>query len=356
MTDSLSKRNAWFQRTIMRIQIIDNVEQIESIADEWRALLAESASPTPFQTPEYVLAWWKHLGGGEWNNGELQVITARGQEDELIGIAPLFAHADANDQTTLMFIGSHEISDFLDFVARPANLSNFIQTVFKHLSSSDLPAWHVIDLYNVLEESETIQLIEENSSKFGWECETEKLQAAPLLTLPATWEEYLSSMKKKQRHELRRKLRKAENHIVPVTWQIIDEDDLLEDEVAAMFEMMKQDLGKQEFLTGAMQKQICAIAHAALRNNWLQLVVLTVGNERAAVHLNFDYDNRIWGYNSGVDSRFRELSTGVVLLGNALQHSIETGREVFDFMRGDEQYKYRFGAQDRFIYRLKITK
>ncbi|MEK6256125.1 MAG: GNAT family N-acetyltransferase [Chloroflexota bacterium] len=354
---SLSNYNVGSQKTFMRIQILDSVAQIESIADEWRQLLEKSASPNPFLTPEYGLAWWQHLGGGEWSSAELRVIVGHDNDNNLVGIAPLFAHEDDKNQTTLMFLGSHEISDFLDIIAKPEDLFEFIASVFAFLSSQDCPTWHILDLYNLLEESATLQQLEEISSKLDWTCEIDKLQAAPLISLPDTWDNYLlNQLSKKQRHELRRKLRKASNHVVPVDWQIVEDEQMIDVTLAALFELMKQDPAKQAFLTEAMQAQITTIAKAAAKHGWLQMAVLTVGNERAAIHLNFDYDNRIWGYNSGVDTRFRELSPGVVLLGNVLEHSIDSGREVFDFMRGDEQYKYRLGAIDRFVYRATIQK
>jgi len=46
-----------------------------------------------------------------------------------------------------------------------------------------------------------------------------------------------------------------------------------------------------------------------------------------------------------------EFSPGWVLLGSLLQWANERHVAEFDFMRGDEEYKYRFGAVDRFVVR-----
>jgi CelD/BcsL family acetyltransferase involved in cellulose biosynthesis len=72
--------------------------------------------------------------------------------------------------------------------------------------------------------------------------------------------------------------------------------------------------------------------------------------------LNFDYENRIWVYNSGLDFSFRELSPGWVLLGYLLQWANEHGRSEFDFMRGDEDYKYKFGGIKRDVMRARVIK
>jgi len=77
---------------------------------------------------------------------------------------------------------------------------------------------------------------------------------------------------------------------------------------------------------------------------------------KAAGYLSFDYAGHIWVYNSGLNFDFRELSAGWVLLGHLLKWANEQGRSSFDFMRGSEDYKYRFGGVDRFVVRARLTK
>jgi CelD/BcsL family acetyltransferase involved in cellulose biosynthesis len=105
-----------------------------------------------------------------------------------------------------------------------------------------------------------------------------------------------------------------------------------------------------------MRMQMHAIVQAAYKAGWLQLAFIEVNGKKAAGYLNFDYMNHIWVYNSGLDFRFSELSPGWVLLGNLLEWANEHQRKYFDFMRGDEEYKYRFGAVDRRVMRLLVRK
>ena len=78
--------------------------------------------------------------------------------------------------------------------------------------------------------------------------------------------------------------------------------------------------------------------------------------EKAAAYFSMNYLERIWVYNSAIDQRFSEDSPGWVLLGYLLQWAIEHQRTEFDFMRGNEDYKYRFGAVDRFVMRAVLTR
>jgi CelD/BcsL family acetyltransferase involved in cellulose biosynthesis len=119
---------------------------------------------------------------------------------------------------------------------------------------------------------------------------------------------------------------------------------------------MQQDEEKARFLTPAMRVQMHAIMRCAFDAGCLQLSFLEIGGQKAAGYLSFDYLNRIWVYNSGLDIRFSEYSPGWVLLAHLLQWANENGKSEFDFMRGDEDYKYRFGATDRTIVRVRLTK
>ena len=123
----------------------------------------------------------------------------------------------------------------------------------------------------------------------------------------------------------------------------------------AFFQLMAQDVNKRQFLKPAMREHMRAVMRRAFDNGYLWLAFLTVDGANAAAALNFDYKNKLWGYNSGVNREFMELSPGWVLLAHQIQWASEHGRSEFDFMRGDEEYKYRFGAVNRFVMRVRVA-
>ena len=51
-------------------------------------------------------------------------------------------------------------------------------------------------------------------------------------------------------------------------------------------------------------------------------------------------------YNAGIDPDARDLSPGVTGTAAYLRDRMAAGRRRFDFMRGDEAYKYEWGAVD----------
>ncbi len=338
----------------MQFELIRNLPEMNALAADWNRLLAGSASHVPFLRNEYLSTWWQTLGGGEWTQGELMVITAR-QEGQLAGIAPLFFTNNREGEPALMLLGCIEISDYLDLIAPASTLQPFVDGLFDYMGEIQTPTWRVLDWWNFQSTSPTLPALEAAARRKGWKYTPELLQHCPYIPLPGDWEVYLAGIDKKQRHEIRRKMRRLEAE-VPSRWYIVEDETRLDAEVEAFMDMMAQDLNKRRFLTEAMRVQFRTSAQAAFRAGWLQLAFLEIGGEKAAGYINFDFLNSIWVYNSAINFKFREQSPGWVLLGYLLQWANEHKRELFDFMRGDEDYKYHFGGVDRRVVRVVVQR
>jgi CelD/BcsL family acetyltransferase involved in cellulose biosynthesis len=341
----------------MRIEIIKTTEQLEELADEWNELLSCcSASHVPFLRHEYMSTWWKTLGGGEWQQAELFTLIGRDEAGTMLGIAPLFYANNQDNLKSLLLLGSIEISDYLDLIVAEERLAEFIESIFNFLDSEQGIQWQALDFNNIPDTSPTLTLLKQAAIQRGWNYTQETLQPCPYIPIPGDWELYLSNIDKKQRHEIRRKMRRAENHELPVRWYIVEEEDILDQEIEAFLLLMAQDPEKDKFLTQIMRSQMRQAIHAAFRAGWLQLAFLEIDGEKAAGYLNFDYNGHIWVYNSGLRFDYRELSPGWVLLGYLLKWANDNQRESFDFMRGDEDYKYKFGAVNRYVVRALVRR
>ena len=335
----------------MKLTLHKNFSEISPA--EWNTLLIESIADVPFLRYEYLSAWWNTRGGGEWPQAELVLISAR-EDDRLVGIAPLFK-AEHDGQTSLLLLGSLEISDYLDLIVRANDLPRFLSALLDFCASDPAIACPRFDWYNLPDDSPTLPTLEAESTKRGWTFTQEPFRPSISVKLPGDFEAYLASIDKKQRHEIRRKMRRAESYEQPVRWYIVEDESTLDAEIDAFLSLMANDHHKEEFLTEVMRSQMRASVHAAFKAGWLQLAFMEVDGKKAAGYLNFDYGNRIWVYNSGLDFNFRELSPGWVLLGHLLQWANENGRTEFDFMRGDEDYKFKFGGVKRDVIRAKVV-
>ncbi len=340
----------------MQFQVLRSLEEFEEIAGEWNDLLSYSASHVPFLRHEYLSTWWRTLGGGEWKHGDLYIITARDENSQLSGVAPLFFTENRDGETALMLLGSIEISDYLDVIARPDDLPAFLQAVLEHLAGEQAPDWQALDWYNLMQDSPTLPALRSAAERCGWAYSQENLQHCPYIPLPGDWETYLAAIDKKQRHEIRRKMRRLENSPDPIRWYFVTDESSLDAEIDALLALMAQDQEKERFLSDVMRSQMRAAVHAAFQAGWLQLSFLEVDGRKAAGYLNFDFGNHIWVYNSGLNFELGELSPGWVLLSYLIRWANENKRAAFDFMRGDEEYKYRFGATDRLVVRAKVTR
>lgn len=320
---------------------------------EWNELLKGSISDNPFLRYEYQYAWWEHRGGGEWQNAQLVLVTAR-EDEKLIGIAPLFI-SEYDGQSALLLIGSIEISDYLDLIVRMDDHALFLTGLLDFLASSLPDNWTGLDWYNLPDSSPTLAALKAESAQRGWIHHEEMYRPTPRIALNGDFEEYLARVEKKQRHEIRRKVRRAEESGRGVRWFISDMADP-EAEIDVFLGLMEHDQGKAGFLHDSMRAQMRAVIRAAHENGWLWLAFLEADGQRIAAYLNFDYNNKLWGYNAGVNRDFMDLSPGWVLLAHVLQWACENKRTEFDFMRGDEEYKYRFGAVNQHVMRAKVTR
>lgn len=335
----------------MNFKLHTDFSEIES--HTWNALVEQSIADTPFSRYEYLSQWWKTLGGGEWQSAELVLVSAE-ENDQLVGIAPLFI-AEYEGRKTLLLLGSIEISDYLDLIAREEDLPRFLSGLLDFLASSHGDAWSALDWYNLPDDSLTLAALKTESETRGWTYLEEVYRPTPRIALNGSFEDYLARIDKKQRHEIRRKMRRAAES-GRVNFYVVDKNADIEPELESFFHLMVQDTNKANFLHPAMREQMIATLRAAHKGGYLWLSFLEVDGVKAASTLCFDYKNKLWGYNSGVSFDYKDLSPGWVIMGYDIQWCCDNGRYEFDFMRGDEEYKYRMGGVNRFVMRARAVR
>lgn len=328
----------------MKSQLITGPVAFEALGAVWDALVDRAMTATPFQRLAYQRAWWTHLGPGE-----LFTIVVHDEEQQPSAIA-CFYLLDG----TLYFNGCVEETDYLDLIASEVYAPASWEAVFSVLQSSAFPAWQSMSLCNVPESSPTPKILSELATKHGYGFHSEVQEVCPVICLPGTFDDYLMDLDKKQRHEVRRKLRRAIAAGADI-YEVTEEGNLEEavEEFLRLLQLSTTE--KEDWLNPGRRAVFHEVAQEALRAGILQLLFLRREGKNAAALFNFDYEDRIWVYNSGFDIvEFGHLSPGVVLTAKAIEIAIERERSEFDFLRGDEEYKYRFGAQDTTVFRLQV--
>ena len=334
----------------LKIEACTNASIFESLGAEWNALLERSTSRLIFLRREWVETWWD-----VYHPGELWVLTGRDEDGTLIGIAPWFVAAQ-DGVRTVCTVGCVDVTDYLDVLVAQDHEPAFLAALADYVAASG-DRFDEIALCNIPQASPTLTHFPELLTQQGFEVEVTRQEVCPVIALPTTWDDYLaSSLNKKQRHELRRKVRRAGEG---VDWYVVGPQHDLDAELERFLGLMAASSPyKAEFLADEHNLQFFKrIVPRLMAMGYLQLSFLTLDAEPAAAYLNFDYDNTIMVYNSGQDTeRFGASSPGIVLLANLIRDAIERGYTAFDFLRGNETYKYQMGGQDTEVFELKARR
>jgi CelD/BcsL family acetyltransferase involved in cellulose biosynthesis len=340
----------------LKLEIFHDASGFEKLRLHWNTLVSRNATNEIFLTWEWQSTWWD-----AYRPGELWLIAGYADEqgEQLAGIASWFVEAETR---TLRSVGCVDVTDYLDVIAAPEHREDFFKTVVEYLNLSvNAEQYTRISLCNIPEKSPTLEALPRFLREQGFFVELEQQETCPHIPLPATFEDYLNGLDKKNRHELRRKMRRVENPEdgEKVTWYMVGKEHDLKAEIEKFIDLMRASHPeKAKFMDDANNAAFFrAIVPKIAECGWLQLAFLTVDGVPAAAYLNFDFDNRIGVYNSGlVPQTYAHLSPGIVLLAYLIQHNIEQKRAVFDFLRGNEDYKYRMGAVDAPVMELKAKR
>lgn len=337
----------------MNFGLVTSLEEWKKLEPEWNSLVKESFNPYPFLEFWYQFNWWQTLGGGEWpeETSQLSIITAR-KDGQLKGIAPLFSSEKPGFEPALRFIGQVEVTDYLDFICKPEDLAEFLESLLKFIDSSDQIRVKKLELANIESESPTLPILQSVCLQKGRSFDHTILQPAPSIHLPSNWEDYLQSLSKKQRHEVRRKERHTErDHKTELVFTTDPSN--LKRVMTNLIKMMRHEEKKAEFLTPLTEQYLFSLADQALSAGQLNLASLMLDDQQAATYFNFLSGNKLWVYNTGWNLEFSKSSPGWVLLTKLIQWAIENGLDEVDLMRGNEDYKYRFGGVDRQVVQIR---
>jgi len=306
-------------------------------------MLALEAERNVFLHPAWLRAWLAEFGD------RFEPLMLSCGLDATIAVAPLM-----RDDQRLTFIGDGRICDFMDFLVHPEQREAGYGRLWARLCSED---WAELDLWGLPESSPTRQAVREHAAASGYEVLEELEAVSPRVELPATWDAYLSMLGKKDRHELRRKMRRLFDSAGRVELAVYDSQ---ADVNASMYEFLRLHVisrqDKAEFMSGSMPLFFRRMASALSHEGLVRLFMLSVDGNAAASVLCFDAGCCLYMYNSGYDPEYAPLSVGLLSKALVLQWAIENGKQSLDFLRGNEPYKYDLGAQDRNIYRLLVRR
>ncbi len=335
----------------MRLIVSTQLNVFDELQSEWNDLVQRSTSNRIFSTWEWKSTWWE-----AYEPGRLWIITCRDENDRLLGIAPWFIGDNVERGRVVSTIGCKEVTDYLDVIIDKEHVEAVLNC-FVGFLKDNAHQFDRLEFCNIAEDSTSYQNLPAVLRAHGFTIDISLEDVCPVIELPTTWEAYLNLLDKKQRHELRRKLRRSQGVNSEIDWYIVGAQHNIHEQIDRFLDLMAaSDPDKQIFLQNpqnvAFFKSIAQVLH---NKGWLQLNFLTIEGNPAAAYLNFDYQGHILVYNSGLlPDQYGHLSPGIILLANNIRHAIETRHTVFDFLQGDEAYKYHMGGQSTHVYNLNV--
>jgi CelD/BcsL family acetyltransferase involved in cellulose biosynthesis len=332
------------------------------LKDGWNDLLRRSRFDTIFLTWEWQETWWRVLGEVR---GPLVLLSAR-RDGRLTGILPLYLTEES--LRSLQVVGCIEVADYLDLIMESAEEEPVYAAFLAWLSGEALasgqpaPAWDLLDLCNQPEASRSHTVLPEMVRARGWTADVVQEDVCPIIELPIGeedgWEVYLAALDKKERHEIRRKMRRAEREAPDLAFRVVTGGEELPTAMEDFLRLHRlSSADKESFMTEEMETFFREIAAVTAEQGWLRLFFLETDGQSVAAYMCFAYGDDMLVYNSGYDPKANpHLSFGWVLLSRIIQYSIEEGFRRFDFLQGGEDYKHRFGGVDTPIFRTMIRK
>ena len=305
----------------------------------WDSIMSSTTETSIFQTFRWQKLWLDHFG----RNANLIVLQLE-KENFPIGIAPMMV-----SNKKLTFIGNTDVCDYRDFVgAHDLDLNDF-DVIIKRLQDWE---WDEIILQSIPEDSPTYSLLPGLLESLGMEVVVKEEDVAPVSILQSDWDGYVAELPRKNRHELRRKIRKIERSYAVIEQEIVSEDNSDEDTDEFLELMKSSSAEKREFLTPAREQFFREMVKLFSESGELKMHFLKLDGLRVASCIAFDYGSKYLLYNSGFNPSYYADSVGLINKAFCIRQSINDGRQTFDFLRGSERYKYDLGAQNRSLFEI----
>ena len=314
----------------MKVDLHDRLETVGPTA--WNGLHSRSRLHAPFTGWTWQTGWVRTFAGGN----RLELWQVAEDDGALVALLPLVAV----DPVTSRLVGGADVSDYLDLIC-VAGREEEAWAALLAARGASAPAW---ELHAVPGGSPTMTALPGLAAGTGLAVDVAVEDRCPILEVPPSWEKYLAGLSGKQRHELTRKMRRLEREApdARVTAAVTT------DEIACRLDDFltlhrRSRAGKARFMDERMEGFFRGVITALAAEGGARLWLLDTDAGPIASFVTLEWDGTVGLYNSGFHPDQAALSPGLVLLAHVVRDAIERGKRRFDFLRGEERYKYDFG-------------
>ncbi len=326
----------------MKIEVHDRLDDVGAVT--WSEVHASSRLRAPFLTFTWQQEWVRAFAASR----RLEIRTVQDDAGRVVAILPLYEV----EPGLLRLIGGVDVSDYLDLLVRDGRESD-AWTALLQSRTGDPAVW---DLHAIPGESPTIRLLSELAGGFGFTVTDSVEERCPVLDLPGSWDAYLERLSSRHRHELQRKLRRFQREAPDGRATCARRPDEIETRFGDFLDLHRRSrVGKARFMDATMEaffrRVVVAFAGAGGARVWF----LDTARGPIASFVTLEWDGTVGLYNSGFHPESAALSPGLVLLAHLVQDAIVRGKRRFDFLRGEERYKYEFGPTPEDVHAIRVA-
>jgi CelD/BcsL family acetyltransferase involved in cellulose biosynthesis len=322
-------------------RIIRRDDEFAALEPAWWNLWRRTPTATPFQSPAWLLAWWRHFVPGA-----LFTLVAE-QAGDVVGLAAFYLE-DETLGRRLLPVGI-SVSDYHDVLLDPICTGEAWTTICRAALAAPEP-WTRWDFEELMPGAISLTL----PWPGGMAVETAPQNACPVLDLSAGGLEGCLPKSK------RRKMNLARNRIARRGAVVIEKAgpnnvDLFLDHLFRLHGRRWQSRGEAGVLADETIRRFHRDAASALaKAGLLRLFTLALAGKVVAAYYGFHHGDRAYAYLSGLDPEFEFESNGTLIMAHAIAEAVREGAREFHFLRGQEAYKYSWGALDRWSQRRTI--
>jgi len=330
-------------------------EAFAAYRDPWNALLDESASESFFLRWEWAYSFWRTID----SRGATLLVLVCHDGEQLVGIAPLYAYPSTFMRwpvRKITFLGDRVASDYMDFIVRPGYEARCCRSVLRHLRQDCPVRYELIELDAVCSDSGLYRYASTRCATDGSTSIAFRFQC-PRAPLQSSFEDYLKGLSSSTRYAIGRRERGFASEFPRHQVTHVDmtrEPGLLD----ALFELHRR---RWETVTTAASTFYSDFRMRFNRDLLGRLgdgdgyftVVSTDGRPVSIVYT-FAYKKNAFFYQNGWAPEFARHGVGLIAIQHAIRHAARAGFSSFDFLRGEEDYKFKFCRDVRNAYVVRI--
>jgi CelD/BcsL family acetyltransferase involved in cellulose biosynthesis len=336
-----------------RVELVSDIEAFDRLHDAWDDLFLSAPQGNMFVSHEWLATWWRHFSGGR----QLVAVTVYGG-DTLVAAAPLMVspRTFGLPLRKLTFIGEGRF-DCVDFLVRVPEES-CLALVFEALLGSGV-AWDVCELGPLPADSPVRDFAVRLSESSPLASQDRRHGVSPAVSLPTSWDQFRNGMTKSLRDTVKHRTRQLQRDF-GLEFERVTDPTAIEGAMQGLFSMhqrrweARREAGS--FPTSELRAFHLAVARKLHDHRRLHLWSLRVGGATVAAVYAMSHRQTMYLYSTAFAPDWARYSVGSVLLAHCLEDAIAQGYTVFDFLGGEEAYKYRWGAHDVHLHRVLLRR